>query len=299
MLHGALGASRSHSLMNDYASLVSEAVLRHRMRAAEDAARLEAELGNRIKSEFVANMSHELKTPLNTIIGFSKLLGEHDRRRLPDADIVEYANLINEAAAHLLSVINDILDISKIQSGKYTLDASEIQFDQIMLGTLSSFRTMASEANVEISTKIAPRLPPVRGDAAKLRQVLTNLVSNAIRFTGAGGRIEIEGARSQGGGVIASVRDTGVGMSDEEISVALTPFAQVDGTRTRWREGTGLGLPIAKALIELHGGQIEIRSRKGVGTDVSFMLPPPDRTAVMHARDTLLGHSLQDDERRI
>lgn len=296
MLPGALSASRSHSLLNDYASLVGEAVLRHRTRVAEHAARIEAELGNRIKSEFVANMSHELKTPLNTIIGFSKLLGEHDRRRLPDSEIVEYANLITDAAAHLLSVINDILDISKIQSGKYTLDASEVHLDEIMRETLASFAPMAAEADVTIMPKIAPRLPAVRGDAAKLRQILSNLISNAIRFTGAGGTVELEAIRGPDGGVAARVRDTGVGMSNEEISVALTPFGQVDGTRARWREGTGLGLPIAKALIELHGGEIEIRSIKGQGTNVSFVLPAPDDVSVTQGYDSR-GHGPQDERR--
>jgi two-component system cell cycle sensor histidine kinase PleC len=285
--------------MNDYASLIGEAVLRHRTRVAEDAARIEAELASRIKSEFVANMSHELKTPLNTIIGFSRLLGEHDRRRLPDSEIVEYANLITDAAEHLLTAINDVLDISKIQSGRYTLDASDVHLDEIIYDTLASLRLMAGEAGVKIDAKIAPRLPAVRGDSAKLRQIVANLVSNAIRFTDPGGRVEIEAVRSAEGGVLASVRDTGVGMSDEEISVALTPFGQVDGTRARWREGTGLGLPIAKALVELHGGQIEIRSRKSAGTTVSFRLPPPDLVSATRARDTTPAREPLQPERPI
>ncbi len=132
MLNGAFGKGSNNSLMGEYASLLGDAVLRHRTREAEHMARIESELANRVKSEFIANMSHELRTPLNTIIGFSKILAEHDRRRLPDDEIVEYAQLINDSAGHLLSVINDILDISKIQSGKYTIDARETNVDELL-----------------------------------------------------------------------------------------------------------------------------------------------------------------------
>jgi two-component system cell cycle sensor histidine kinase PleC len=273
MLNGAFGNQRSNSLMSEYASLLGDAVLRHRARIAEQSARIEAELASKVKSEFIANMSHELRTPLNTVIGFSKLLAEHERRKLPDAEIVEYAQLINDAAAHLLAVINDILDISKIQSGRYTLDAREINIDEILQNAIASFGAAAREAGVEIHTRLAIDLPPIRGDAVKFRQIFTNLLSNAIKFTRANGSVAVEALRASDGGVTVLVRDTGVGMSEEEIIVALTPFGQVDGSRARWREGTGLGLPIAKALVELHGGRLEIRSAKGMGTEVAVVLP--------------------------
>ncbi|NOT70103.1 MAG: HAMP domain-containing histidine kinase [Hyphomicrobium sp.] len=272
MLNGAFG-NKSNSLMNEYASLLGDAVLRHRARVAEHSARIEAELASKVKSEFIANMSHELRTPLNTVIGFSKLLTEHERRRLPDADIIEYATLINDAAGHLLSVINDILDISKIQSGKYTLDSREVNVEEIIQACINSFRLMASEAGVSVTPQIAYDLPVARGDAVKLRQIFTNIVSNAIKFTPRGGSVTIEALRTNTGGVTVLIRDTGVGMTAEEVKVALTPFGQVDAGRARWREGTGLGLPIAKALVELHGGQIEIRSKKGEGTEVAVILP--------------------------
>ena len=280
MLNQAFGNAKVNSLMNEYSSLLGDAVLRHRARVAEHSARIEAELASKVKSEFIANMSHELRTPLNTIIGFSKLLSEHEKRTLPQNEIVEYATLIHDAAGHLLSVINDILDISKIQSGRYTLDAREINVDEILQNCINSFRLMASEAGVSIIPATAVDLPAVRGDAIKLRQIFTNLVSNAIKFTPRGGSVTVETMRINTGGMGVLIRDTGVGMTEDEIAVALTPFGQVDGSRSRWREGTGLGLPIAKALVELHGGQIDIRSEKGKGTEVAVVLPSRNSVSV-------------------
>ena len=196
-----------------------------------------------------------------------------------DSEIVEYSGLIQDAASHLLAVINDILDISKIQSGKYTLNSREIDLEDIVSASATAFRLTAQEAGVNLECQISGDLPMVKGDSVKLRQIFTNLISNAIKFTQSGGEVAIEARRLTDGGAIIYVRDTGVGMTEEEIVVALTPFGQVDAGRTRWREGTGLGLPIAKALVELHGGSLEIRSSKTTGTEVSVILPPPHRVS--------------------
>ncbi|CAA2142405.1 Non-motile and phage-resistance protein [Hyphomicrobium sp. ghe19] len=281
MMFGSVGTAKSNSLMNEYASLLSDAVLRHRARVAEQSARIEAELAGKVKSEFIANMSHELRTPLNTVIGFSKLLTQHQQRRLPDKEIVEYATLIHDAAGHLLSVINDILDISKIQSGKYSLDAREVNVGEILAGCITSFRMMASEAQVDLRFGIAPDLRPIRGDAEKLRQIFTNIIANALKFTPADGTVDVSTRRTNSGGVIIAIRDSGVGMTEEEIAIAMTPFGQVDGGRSRWREGAGLGLPIAKALVELHGGSLELRSKKGTGTEVVINLPARDSVSAV------------------
>jgi len=292
MLNGTFGKQKSPSLMSDYASLIGDAMLRQRTRDAEHIARIEAELANRVKSEFISNMSHELRTPLNTMIGFSKILCEHDRRKLPDAEIVEYSKLILEAAGHLLSVINDILDISKMQSGRYTLDARETSIEEILQATIGSHRNAATEAGINLEIKIANNLPAVRGDAVKLQQAFNNLLSNAIKFTLAGGTVAIEAIRLADGDAAIIFRDTGVGMAPDELSVAMSPFGQVDGGRSRWREGTGLGLPIARSLIELHGGEIKMQSEKGVGTEVVVILPSASQVSVRQARDAVLGHGL-------
>jgi two-component system cell cycle sensor histidine kinase PleC len=294
MLGGASAKQKNGSLMGEYASLLGDAVLRHRARVAERSARVEAELASRVKSEFIANMSHELRTPLNAIIGFSKILAEQGGRPLSQAEIGEYANLIHDAAGHLLAVINNILDISKIQSGKCVVDSREISIGEIVRASASTFRLMSENAGVALNIDIPPDLPGIRGDSVKLRQVFTNLISNALKFTRKGGSVTIKAAPGADGGVAVGVRDTGVGMSEEEIAVALTPFGQVDSSHTRWREGTGLGLPIARALVQLHGGGLQIRSRKGAGTEVTVVLPPGSQLSETEARDAVMGQGFDE-----
>ena len=277
------------SLMGEYATLLADAVLRQRAREAEHAARVESQLASRVKSEFIANMSHELRTPLNTVIGFAKLIGEHQRRQLSEAEVVEYADLIRDAATHLLAVINDILDISKMQSGKYTLDAREVNLQEVLQYAVASFRPTAMNLGIALDGHFEPALPLVKGDPAKLRQVFGNLISNGLRFTPPGGSVSVAAELTADGGARVCVRDTGVGMTKDEIAVALMPFRQVDASHSRWREGTGLGLPIARALVQLHGGRLDVRSAKSMGTEVAVILPSRFEVSVMQGRDVLLG----------
>ena len=288
-----LGTSKTNTLMQEYAALIGDAVLRQRTRSAERKARVEAELATRVKSEFISNMSHELRTPLNTVLGFSKLLKEHTERRLSDEEIVQYAGLIQDSARHLLAVINGILDISKMQSGTYALDAFEVDIGAILGDCVDEAEAAAADAGVSLSLKLAFSLPLVRGDDAKLAQVFSNLIFNAVKFTPRGGSVSVEALERDDSGVMIFVRDTGVGMTPDEIRVALEPFGQVDGARTRWREGAGLGLPIAKSLVELHGGELLITSVKNKGTDVTVLLPPAHRISPVEARDAVFGQGAE------
>jgi len=281
MLGGPIGTGKGTSLLGEYSLKLGEAVLRSRTRQAEKSARLEVEIANRIKSEFISNMSHELRTPLNTVIGFSKLLAEHDRRRLSDSEVVEYAHLIHDASCNLLSIINDILDISKIQSGHFRLDSHEVNLDEVLEGVVAAVRTEAIRSNISLDLNLGAQALTIRGDANKLRQSFANLIGNAIKFTSVGGKVEVNCGVETDGSVVVHIRDTGLGMDALEIELALSPFGQVDGTRARLREGTGLGLPIAKALIELQGGSLAISSEKNVGTSVVVTLPPPDFVAYL------------------
>ena len=281
--------------MSEYSTLLGEAILRSRARTAEETAQVKIDLMSRIKSEFVSNMSHELRTPLNTIIGFSNILKQHQDRPQSDEAIVEYANMINDAAVHLLLIINDILDISKLQSGRYTLDAREVDLLVIIEQQLVIHNTQAHDAQVEIRPQLNIKTLPVRGDEDKLGQLFGNLIDNAIKFTNPGGVITIKAHRISDGGSSVTIHNSGSGMSEEEISIALMPFGQVDGSRSRWREGTGLGLPIAKALAELHGGCLTISSTRNNGTLVSVELPSPDLVLAMRDSEILSKSSSQTD----
>lgn len=285
MLNGSISGGKSNSLLSEYSLLLGEAVLRQRARVAEQTAQIETDLASKVKSEFISNMSHELRTPLNTIIGFSKLLHEHKTRALANEEIIEYAYLINDAAGHLLSVVNDILDISKIQSGRFTLDSLEIRLSQVLEEVIEHYQPVATQKGVILRSKFDSDLPMVRGDQSKLKQIFKNLIDNAIKFTTSGGSVTVDALRTNSGGSVVYVRDTGVGMEEEEIAIALQPFGQVDATRARWHEGTGLGLSIAKALVELHGGRLNIASAKTMGTEVSVVLPSPALVSVAQGRD--------------
>ena len=232
-----------------------------------------AEAANDAKSQFLANMSHELRTPLNAIIGFSQIIKEQTMGPVGVARYAEYANDIFSAGEHLLALINNVLDISKIQAGKLDLKEEPVDLHETVQGSMTAVAAQALKNKVSLQVELPQALPPVRADAVAMRQILINLLSNAVKFTPEGGQVTIGVERPKDGGLALVINDTGIGMNDEEIAIALEPFRQVENALTKKFEGTGLGLPIARRLVELHGGRLEIASAKNLGTAIRVYLP--------------------------
>jgi PAS domain S-box-containing protein len=240
-----------------------------------------AEAANVAKSQFLANMSHELRTPLNAIIGFSEALELGMAGSLQPRQ-AEYAGLIHQSGEHLHTVINDILDLAKVDAGKLDLhEESAIEPLGVVDGCITLMKSHAVVGGITLSVAAEDGLPRLRADATRLKQILLNLVSNAIKFTGSGGSVVVAVRHSDDGGIVFEVRDTGPGMTPREIETALEPFGQVDAGHSRRYEGTGLGLPLAQRLAELHGGELTVDSVKGVGTTVTVTLPAERTVAAM------------------
>jgi cell cycle sensor histidine kinase DivJ len=238
---------------------------------ALEIARSESERAAAVKSRFISTMSHELRTPLNAIIGFSQMLTD-DTLALDEKRRVEYARLINESGRHLLSVVNGILDMSKMESGTFELTPEPFAPAQAIAGCCDLLTLKAQEAGVTLKVRVAEQLPEIVADRRALSQILLNLVHNAIKFTGRGGTVTI-GAEQDGLQLVLFVEDTGVGISDDDQKRLGEPFFQVRTSYDRRHDGTGLGLSIVKGLVRLHGGVTEIRSRLGEGTRVTVRLP--------------------------
>jgi PAS domain S-box-containing protein len=239
------------------------------MREAKEA----AEAASHAKSQFLANTSHELRTPLNAILGFSEALSLGLRGQLKPAQ-AEYVGLVHDSGQHLLTIINDILDLARVDAGKVELhEESEVDPRHIADACIALTRESAISGAIRVSTDFERDLPMLHVDVTRLRQIVLNLLSNAIKFTKPGGDIVLAIRRDASGSVSIAVRDTGLGMTPDEIAVALEPFGQVDSGDTRRFEGTGLGVPLAKRLTELHGGTFTIDSEKGKGTCVTVTIP--------------------------
>jgi signal transduction histidine kinase len=218
-------------------------------------------------------MSHELRTPLNAIIGFSELMGSELLGKLGNPRYREYAMDIQDSAKHLLTVINEVLDFSRAEAGELRLNETELDPAQVIHSARRMIEERAAAAGLTLETILPDRLPRLRADEHMVKQMLLNLLWNAVKFTREGGRVSIVAERGDKGTLRIEVADTGIGMSPEEIPTALTPFRQLDSGLTRKHGGTGLGLPLVKSRIELHGGSLAIESALGVGTTVALIFP--------------------------
>jgi two-component system cell cycle sensor histidine kinase PleC len=239
-------------------------------------AKIAAETASAAKSAFLANMSHELRTPLNAVIGFAEVLNQGYFGTLT-AKQAEYVSDIRASGNHLLTLINDLLDLAKIEAGKLELDVEPLSLAEELDSCLRLIGPKADESRVRISTHLSPDLPRYPADKRAIKQVLLNLLSNAVKFTPAGGLISVAVDVDVVAGVRISIRDTGIGIASADIPKIVKPFGSLghNADLSRRHEGTGLGLPLSKSLVEMHGGRLEIESEVGHGTTATVLLPPP------------------------
>lgn len=263
--------------MAEFSDGFGNGITRQKSNTALNAAKVEAELASKAKSEFIANMSHELRTPLNAIIGFSDML---TTLKITDPVKVEqYSGYIHEAAEHLLALINDILDVSKIQAGKLEVDFETVDANEITKSCELLINAKAKDKSIELTINLAPNLPPIHADPLRIKQILLNLLSNAVKFTEDKGKVSCSLKNMGDGYICISVQDTGQGMTEEETMTALRPFGQVNSGFNKQHEGTGLGLPISNELVKMHNGKLQVKSRRGEGTIVLVFLPTVELVA--------------------
>jgi signal transduction histidine kinase len=233
-----------------------------------------AEAASRAKSAFLANISHELRTPLHAVLGLAEIMRDNPDEAAALDTYRGYAKLIHESGSHLLSLINDVLDMSKIEAGRYDLAEEKLSLASIVDSCIAIVARKAREERISIVNRLDGASPSVQADMRAVKQIVLNLLSNAVKFSRAGGTVVISAVRSDSGGVTLSVADTGIGIAAEHLPRIAEPFWQGDDSHTRRYEGTGLGLAISKRLMELHGGTIQVRSTKDVGTTVEIWFPP-------------------------
>jgi PAS domain S-box-containing protein len=234
----------------------------------------EAERASAAKSDFLAKVSHEIRTPLNSILGFSEVMLEERFGPIGNERYREYLKDIRASGEHVVSLLNDLLDLAKIEAGKLDLSLASLNLNEVVQGAVTRMQPQANRERIIIRTSLSPTLPPLVADARSLRQMTLNLLSNSIKFTGAGGQVIVSTAQSSDAEVVLRVRDTGIGMDEKELGIALEPFRQL-ATASRWgSDGTGLGLPLTKALAEANRARFTITSKVGDGTlvEVAFKL---------------------------
>jgi PAS domain S-box-containing protein len=232
-----------------------------------------AERADRAKGEFLANMSHEIRTPLNAILGFCQLIENETFGPIGDPNYLDYLRIINDSGQHLLALINDLLDLSRIEAGKYEMADEEIDVSEIICACVLLLSEKAEREVVTIDQDVAGTLPALRADKRAVKQILINLLSNAVKFTERGGKVTVRAGAASDSGFYIQVADTGIGIAPEDIEKALSPFRQLNSKIKDTNEGTGLGLPLSKSLIELHGGSLDIQSEVGGGTTVTVYFP--------------------------
>ncbi len=240
-----------------------------------------AEAASRAKSEFLANMSHELRTPLNAIIGFSEILQMETLGILGHPSYRDYVRDIHDSGVHLLNIINEILDLSKIEAGRLSLSDAPMDLANTVTTCLRLVRERAATAGLRLIDDVTSGLPHFHGDERMMKQVLLNLLSNAIKFTPHGGSVTVTAGLDELDALFIRVIDTGIGIAPADIPKALQPFMQIDNTLQRKYSGTGLGLPLAKSMIELHGGRLVIESVVDVGTTITIHFPAERTSRLM------------------
>jgi signal transduction histidine kinase len=239
-----------------------------RMMGAKEA----AEAASQARAEFLANVSHELRTRLNAIVGFSDMIGDRTFGPIDDK-YAEYASIIGESGRHLLAIISGALDIAEGDADRLALAEERVEIAEIAELATKMTEEMAHLSQIELVCQIEDELPPLAADPAKLTQIVVNLMSNAVKFTPTGGRVRLRVAQHDGGGITFRIEDNGVGMSREQIPIALSPFGQLDNNPRRDQDGIGIGLPLTKRLVELHGGTLQLDSEPGKGTVATVHLP--------------------------
>ncbi len=276
-----ISARREHEREMAAANARLEELAGRLEQARKDAerARMDAEHANRSKSEFLAMMSHELRTPLNAVLGFSSVLDQELFGPPGNDKYAEYARLIHDSGAHLLAIINDILDLAKVEAGRMDIDPARIDMRDIAGECTTLVRGLAEKHGVRVAVNVEDPARPLHADRRMTKQMIVNLLSNACKFAPAGSTVELRCANAPDGGTRVSITDTGPGMNEGEIAIALEPFRQVGDVTTNSRSGTGLGLPLVKSFIEMHGGRLDIQSTPGEGTRATLYFPPAPEAA--------------------